>query len=217
MNSLRIPRWLAVMFLAILLMVCAVVFCFFQLRVTDNSLSPQLQIGDRVFIDRLSTLRRGKIVAYQNPFMPTGVNYCLGRCLAVPGDTLRLYMEEHVSDSVPLRHVWRDFIVPRRNQPVEVTQWNRELLSNALFAYEGANVCPQCDTILLVNGQPLRHIIFSHDFVWISARGDSIIADSRLFGFLPTDHILGSVSFITYSIGKDFSIPLNRIFRSIDN
>ena len=215
MNILRIPRWLTVLFLAVLLTVCAVIFCFFQLRVTDNSLSPQLQTGDRVFINRLGSLRRGKIVAYQNPFMPTGVNYCLGRCLAMPGDTLRLFMETSVSDSVAPGYVWRDVIVPRRNQPVEITPWNKGLLSNALFSYEHSNVCEQCDTILIINGAPQREVIFTHDYVWISARGDSLVSDSRLFGFLPVDKILGTVPFISYSIQEDFSFPLDRIFKPL--
>ncbi len=215
MKQLRIPRWIIVLILTIFLGVFVVVFCFFQLRVTDKSLSPQLQIGDRVLVNKLSFPQRGDIVAYKNPFLPIGANYCLGRCLAMPGDTLRLFMEDRVCDSLPRQYSWQSVIIPRRNEEIEITPWNIELLSNALFTYERANVCPQCDTILIVNGVPQRKVVFSHDFVWISARGDSLVSDSRLFGFLSTDEISGTVPLISYSIGKDMSFPLDRIFKFI--
>ena len=217
MKLLRIPHLAVAIIMAVILLGIVGCFCFFQMKITDKTLSPQLQIGDRVIVNRLSTLHRGEIVAYKNPLGMTRPSYGLGRCLAMPGDTLWLFAEETDGDSVRRRrNVWHVVVVPSKGKSVRVTRWNKELLSNALFAYEGANVCNQCDTILIVNGEAEREVTFTHDYLWISARGDSTIADSRLFGFLPADYVLGTVSLISYSIREDYSIPLDRIFKNTD-
>lgn len=141
-----------------------------------------------------------------------------GKCLALAGDTLRLFMKDVTSNSHSKHnYAWHDIIVPSKNTPVKVTRWNKKLLSNALFSYEGANVCSMCDSVLVVNGIPKQEVVFSHDFVWVCARNSHTISDSRLFGFLPTDNILGNVSFISYSIQEGYSIPLSRIFKKLDD
>lgn len=218
MHKFRIPRLVIAAAVAIL-SACAIgCLCFFQVRVTDNNLSPQLQNGDRVMINRLTPLDRGQIVVYINPLSSSKFSYGLGKCLALAGDTLRLFMKDVTSNSHSKHnYAWHDIIVPSKNTPVKVTRWNKKLLSNALFSYEGANVCSKCDSVLVVNGIPKQEVVFSHDFVWVCARNSHTISDSRLFGFLPTDNILGNASFISYSIQEGYSIPLSRIFKKLDD
>ena len=129
MHKFRIPRLVIAAAVAIL-SACAIgCLCFFQVRVTDNNLSPQLQNGDRVMINRLTPLDRGQIVVYINPLSSSKFSYGLGKCLALAGDTLRLFMKDVTSNSHSKHnYAWHDIIVPSKNTPVKVTRWNKKLL-----------------------------------------------------------------------------------------
>ena len=199
-------------------------FILFQVTATDASLQPAVQRGDRLLVSRLACglsplarltgrtaarqaqwPRRGSIVAYQDPLASQPrprwhSSLRLARCLSLPGDTLWLYMAHESADTLRPRPVWRPFIVPRQGRPVAVTPWNKALLANALRMHEGVNVCDGDSASLVVDGQPMRHIVFTQDYVWLSARGDSaLVADSRVFGFLPTRLLAGSALCISYS------------------
>lgn len=196
MSRLPISKLTLSIVVALLVVVLVDVFCFCQLSVTDQSLSPQLQTGDRILVNKLAYIERNDIVAYQHPFNHSAISVSLGKVRSLSGDTLWI----QIKDKKGINCQWRPFIIPAKGIPVDVKPWNVKLLSNALHAFENAQVAIKNDTTLNVNGKEQQAITFQNDYLWITNNEDSIAADSRAFGFLPTSLVQGVASHITYSL-----------------
>ena len=55
---------------------------------------------------------------------------------------------------------------------------------------------------LYVEGKPVQHCYFTKDYYWVGANNAINLSDSRLFGFVPEDHIIGKASIIWFSKEK---------------
>ncbi|NCC11064.1 MAG: signal peptidase I [Bacteroidia bacterium] len=110
-------------------------------------------------------------------------------------------------------------VVPGKGRAVRVYPWNILLLRNTLVLHEGKKASIQNET-LYVDGRPTQHCIFTKDYYWMCANQTRIPSDSRLFGLVPKDHIIGRAGFIWFS-KEPYSGPLkgyrwDRLFHSIN-
>lgn len=92
----------------------------------------------------------------------------------------------------------RPLIVPGKGKPVRVYPWNRTLLRNTLVLHENKQAEIKNDT-LYIDGKPVQHCYFTKDYYWVGANNSINLSDSRLFGFVPKDHIIGKASLIWFS------------------
>ena len=88
--------------------------------------------------------------------------------------------------------------IPGRGTTVRVQPWNRTLLCNTLLLHEGRKAFIQGDT-LYVDGHPADSCTFSQNYYWVTANNASNLSDSRLFGFVPEDHVIGRAARIWFS------------------
>lgn len=91
--------------------------------------------------------------------------------------------------------------VPARGRVVRVYPWNRTLLCNTLVLHEHKKAYIQNDT-LYVDGKPTWHCRFTKDYYWVTSDNTVNLSDSRLFGFVPEDHLIGRAALIWYSKEK---------------
>jgi signal peptidase I len=82
------------------------------------------------------------------------------------------------------------FIVPQRGRAVTVYPWNVALLCNTILRHEGRQATVKGDT-LWVDGRAVRHFVFTKDYYWMAANNPVNLCDSRLFGLVPDDHLIG--------------------------
>ena len=82
------------------------------------------------------------------------------------------------------------FIVPRKNVPVKVYPWNVTLLCNIIINHEHRQAEVRRDT-LWVEGKPVSAYTFSKNYHWVASNDPVNLQDSRLFGFVPEDHVIG--------------------------
>ena len=112
----------------------------------------------------------------------------------------------------------RPLIVPGKGKFVRVHPWNITLLRNTLVMHEGKQAEIKNDT-LYVDGKPTQHCYFTKDYYWVGANNTINLTDSRLFGFVPQDHIIGKASLIWFSKEKGTGIfdgyRWNRFFQSV--
>ena len=71
---------------------------------------------------------------------------------------------------------------------------------------------------ILINGQPATSYTFKMDYYWMQGDNRDNSLDSRYWGFVPEDHIVGTPSIILISFDKDHTlldggIRWNRIFK----
>lgn len=100
--------------------------------------------------------------------------------------------------------VLKPLIVPRKGSALRVYPWNRTLLRNTLVLHENKQAEIKNDT-LYIDGKPAQHCYFTKDYYWVGANNSINLSDSRLFGFVPKDHIIGKAALIWFSKEKDTS------------
>ena len=93
------------------------------------------------------------------------------------------------------------FVIPARGKAVRVYPWNAKLLCNTLISHEQCRADVKGDT-LLVNGRPVAEVTFTKDYYWVASNDPVNFNDSRLFGFVPEDHLIGKASYIWYPARK---------------
>lgn len=97
--------------------------------------------------------------------------------------------------------VLRPLIVPSKGKAVRIYPWNRTLLRNTLVLHENKQAEIKNDT-LYIDGKPAQHCYFTKDYYWVGANNSINLSDSRLFGFVPKDHIIGKAALIWFSKEK---------------
>lgn len=109
-------------------------------------------------------------------------------------------------------------IVPGKGKFVRVRPWNITLLRNTLVMHEGKQADIKNGT-LYVDGKPTEQCYFTKDYYWMAANNTVNLSDSRLFGFVPQDHIIGKASLVWYSKEKGTGLfdgyRWNRFFRKV--
>ncbi len=140
------------------------------------------------------------------------------------GDFLRSFshyeiylMRQELRGQVTFRSLQTDtadgvhpFVVPARGRAVRVYPWNAKLLCNTIVQHEGRQARLQGDT-LWVDGRRVTSYTFTKDYHWVASNNSVSLCDSRLFGFVPDDHIIGRASLIWFS--KDTEEPFWHGFR----
>ena len=112
----------------------------------------------------------------------------------------------------------KPLIVPGKGKALRVYPWNITLLRNTLVMHEGKQAEIKNDT-LYIDGKPTQHCFFTKDYYWMASNNSVNLSDSRLFGFVPQDHIIGKASLIWFSKEKGTRIfdgyRWNRFFQSV--
>lgn len=127
-------------------------------------------------------------------------HYLLKQRLGAALDIRPVHSNE-TTDSHPL-------IVPAKGKLVEVYPWNVTLLCNTILHHEGRQASVKNDT-LWVEGKPVNSYRFTKDYYWMSSNNPVNLSDSRLFGLVPHDHLVGRAAYIWYSHRKE------RIFQPV--
>lgn len=100
------------------------------------------------------------------------------------------------------------FVIPAKGKPVKVYPWNVTLLCNTIVHHEGHTASVKNDS-LWVEGKPITSYVFTKDYYWMASNNPVNLSDSRLFGLVPHDHLVGRAAYIWYSHRKE------RIFQPV--
>jgi len=111
------------------------------------------------------------------------------------------------------------FIVPAKGKSISIHPWNIELIKRAIAHHEGREVQVENDT-LVVDGQKIYSYMFTKDYYWMASNNAISLNDSRLFGFVPEDHIIGKAFFVWFSKDREAGIfegfRWNRFFQKVN-
>lgn len=108
--------------------------------------------------------------------------------------------------------------VPKKGDKVELNLHTLPLYERIIGAYEG-NDLEVRDSVIYINGQQADNYTFAMDYYWMMGDNRHRSADSRYWGFVPEDHVVGKAYFIWLSLDKDKSfldkIRWKRMFRFV--
>jgi len=110
--------------------------------------------------------------------------------------------------------------IPKKGESIALTMDNIAIYERAIKVYED-NRLEVNDGKIYINGQPATSYTFKMDYYWMQGDNRHNSADSRYWGFVPEDHIVGKPIFIWWSSDPDQSgvsgIRWSRLFRFVDN
>lgn len=116
------------------------------------------------------------------------------------------------------RHPWNQdnfgpILIPRKGQTVTLDSNNIALYRRIITAYEG-NRLEEKGQQYFINGHPANSYTFKMNYYWMMGDNRHNSLDSRFWGYVPEDHIVGRAWITWMSYGKD-GLRWSRIFKSI--
>jgi signal peptidase I len=211
MNNLL--KFVAALAVAFIMMFAFRALAFTIYTIPDSGLSPALRSGDRVLVNRWSyglrsegnifaygrwvkrDVERGDYVVFNNPADTLHSISCKGvmisRCKGCPGDTV-------IFGGIPL-------VLPGIHRMVRVTKDNAPILCATYNLHEHKRAVILKGT-LIVDGKKTYCASFSQNYYWMETGKVQNAVDSRCFGLVPENHIIGRAVAIAYN--KDDRQPL---------
>jgi signal peptidase I len=102
--------------------------------------------------------------------------------------------------------------IPKKGATLTLTPENYPVYERAIRTYEKNNLEIKDGTII-INGKPSNSYTFKMDYFWMMGDNRHGSQDSRFWGFVPEDHIVGEASLIWMSYDK--GLRWNRLFTKI--
>ncbi|MBQ0021302.1 MAG: S26 family signal peptidase [Bacteroidales bacterium] len=98
---------------------------------------------------------------------------------------------------------------------------NLPIYERCIAVYEGNDLKVTNDGKILINGKEATNYTFKMDYYWMMGDNRHNSADSRYWGFVPEDHVVGKPVLIWFSTDPDKGffqgIRWERLFRWVDN
>lgn len=111
--------------------------------------------------------------------------------------------------------------IPAKGESVKLTMDNIAVYERPIRVYEH-NDLEVKDGKIFINGKQADSYTFKMDYYWMQGDNRHNSADSRYWGFVPEDHIVGKPILIWLSLDKDRGwfdghVRWNRLFRLVDH
>ena len=136
------------------------------------------------------------------------------RYVAAPGPEVFPHRSQPAWSQDNYGPVW----IPARGATVALTEETLPLYRRIIETYEGHQLELR-DGRILIDGTPADSYTFAMDYYWMMGDNRHNSADSRFWGFVPEDHIVGKASFVWLSLDRDRGFPANirwdRIFSKV--
>jgi len=148
----------------------------------------------------LATIKTWSSVKSITPF----VNDELSDPAVFPFDTTRFHWNQDNFGPV---------VVPAKGVTVQLTPENLPLYQRIIQIYEGNDFTVKNGSFI-INGQPATSYTFKMNYYWVMGDNRHNSIDSRYWGFLPEDHVVGKAWITWMSYDKD-GIRWSRIMKAI--
>ena len=106
-------------------------------------------------------------------------------------------------------------VIPQEGVTVKINPENIALYDRVIRAYEH-NEMEIKDDKIFINGKETDEYTFKMDYYWMMGDNRHNSQDSRFWGYVPVDHIVGKPIFVWLSIDKNTGkIRFNKTFRTV--
>jgi signal peptidase I len=106
--------------------------------------------------------------------------------------------------------------VPKAGSTIELTPENMAIYGRCIAVYE-QRLVEERDGVIFIDGEPATHYTFLMDYYFMMGDNRHGSLDSRFWGFVPEDHIVGKASFVWFSVDPNGGgVRWERIFTKIE-
>ena len=110
--------------------------------------------------------------------------------------------------------------IPKKGESIALNMDNIAIYERPIRTYEG-NELEVKDGKIFINGKEAKDYTFKMDYYWMMGDNRHNSLDSRYWGFVPEDHIVGKPIFIWWSSDPDRhglgGVRWSRLFQLVDN
>lgn len=107
------------------------------------------------------------------------------------------------------------FTVPAKGTTVKISKDNIAWYRRIITAYEGHTLKENGNNIY-VDGEKVTSYTFAMNYYWLMGDNRYNSADSRIWGFVPEDHVVGRASIVWYSSNPYGGVRWERVFKAIN-
>jgi signal peptidase I len=109
--------------------------------------------------------------------------------------------------------------IPEAGRTIELNQRNIDMYSRVISFFEGHDLDISEEGVR-IDGELTKTYTFEQDYYWMMGDNRHNSADSRMWGFIPEDHVIGCASFTWFSKQNmaqhgESKIRWNRMFKSV--
>lgn len=198
---------------AVLIAVLLRVFVVGSYSVPFEGMEPSLHKGERILVNKWNykRVKRGDIIVFHDPSTTDGDKTLVGRIMALPGDVI--YMDHafnfskavNLLDTLPAQPI----TIPLKGVETPIRPWNATLMRNTLTLHEGLQAEVK-DGVLYIDGKAIQAYPSKQNYYWVMMDTESTLSDSRLFGFVPENLLIGKATRIW------FSNQLSRLWKKVE-
>ncbi|RFC53961.1 signal peptidase I [Brumimicrobium aurantiacum] len=109
---------------------------------------------------------------------------------------------------------FESFWVPKKGETIELNAHNVAWYERVITAYE-LHTFEEKDGEYFIDGKEATDYTFELDYYWMMGDNRYNSADSRVWGFVPEDHIVGRASMVWYSSDPNGGVRTERLFTKI--
>jgi signal peptidase I len=107
------------------------------------------------------------------------------------------------------------FQVPSKGQTIAISKNNIAWYRRIITAYEGHTLEEKKDGSIYIDGKKVTSYTFGMNYYWLMGDNRYNSADSRVWGFVPEDHVVGRASVVWFSKSPYKGIRWDRLFKLI--
>jgi signal peptidase I len=155
------------------------------------SMHPTLKIGDKLWINKLpfNSIKKGDIIAFEFP-LDRREKY-VKRCAGIAGDTI--YKNNGLYQLFGSNSL--GFVIPKKGQTIELNADNFAFYQPIIQRYENSQAA-MIGNEMYVNNAINHNYTFKQDYFYAIGDNPAESYDSRNWGLIPEDYLIGKAMFI---------------------